>query len=47
MALVRHVAELINNKGLLVMFKDRVGIVLLGICMAIAMGMVFYNSMLS
>ncbi len=29
------------------MLKDRIGIVLLGFCLAIAMGMVFYNSVLS
>lgn len=27
------------------MFKDRLGIILLGICMVIAMSLVFYNSM--
>jgi hypothetical protein len=36
-----------ENIDMLDMLKDRMGIILLGFCMAIAMGMVFYNSMLS
>jgi len=29
------------------MFKDRISIILLGLCLAVAMGMVLYNSMMS
>lgn len=29
------------------MFKDRIGIILLGVCMAFAMSLVFYMSMLA
>ncbi len=29
------------------MLKDRIGIILLGFCLAIAMGAVFYNSLMN